>query len=463
MTEDELRERWWTPTGRQLASEVFRFLRGERPLPPEIDFHEGLADLRGVGVPPPDPARSSRGKVDYGPVGLPTFQVEDVHWDQLDLSHAWLPRMRARRLHSTACRFDHANCRSWRLESTTVNDASFTGADFWRASLMGWNQDDGNVWTGCIFDYARMTDLDLTGGHLLGCTFEQTPLDGSLFLQVEIRNCIFSGSLKKVVFDGRRGARADAVPPMLAVDFSEADICDAQFLGYRFRRVLLPPGIRQVDDYPAVVAEADESLAALGSPQAETLRDLLRPALKDEYEPDSVGVFDRRVYEAHGGEPLAALAERYVLGSTKESRSRRIHIETTGFASEPGGAVVSKLIAAGQWSPPGVDASERLDLVAKSPFGEATLIMVETRPWDADPSQRDQLASKITTYCEYLLEGHLPREYPGLAGRPVVLRLECATEPPPEIQEVIQLAARHLALQDIGFELQVDPSLAASE
>lgn len=260
---DELRERWWTPAGRQLASEVFRFLRGERPLPPEIDFHEGLADLRGVGVPPPHPPQYLDGKVDYGPLGGPNFQVKNVHWDQLDLSHAWLPRLRASGIAITECRFDRANCRYWRLEMASVADSSFVDADFWRASLMGWNQSEGNVWTGCIFDHAKMKSLDLRGGQLLGCTFEQTQLDGSIFTQVDVRNCVFSGSVRRVVFDGRRTPGYPAAPAMRGVDLSDAVLDGSKFLGYLFSRVELPPDLDVIERYPAAVADAVNQISEL--------------------------------------------------------------------------------------------------------------------------------------------------------------------------------------------------------
>lgn len=457
---EQLIERWWTPAGQLLARNVFRFLRGEIPLPNGVNFHYGLADLRGIGVPSPQPSRPVDGKVDYGPLGGPAFQVKDVRWDQLDLSHAWLPRLKARGLAITECKLDHANCRSWRLERASVSDASFDATDFLRASLMGWNQPEGNVWTSCIFDGANMKGLELTGGKLLGCTFEQTRLDGTRFTGVELRNCVFSGPLRRVVFDGRRTAVHPPAPPMVAVDFTDADLSSAQFLGCRFRHVQLPQGVEEVREYPAVAADAARKLAARDGPEVEMLRPELRQALEGALEPDSVGVFDRVAYQAVGGEPLAALAEELILGSTKQSRSRRIEVpsEANGGARN----VVSELMAAEGWSPPGMTAPEMIDLVAKSPDGSATLFIVEPRPWDFDPEQRDQLARKVTGYCEYLLEGRLAKDYPGLAGRPVVMRLECATEPPPHIQAVIRLVVRHLALQNIGFVVHTDPALAAN-
>lgn len=100
-----------------------------------------------------------------------------------------------------------------------------------------------------------------------------------------------------------------------------------------------------------------------------------------------------------------------------------------------------------------------IDMVAKSPRGEATLFMVEERPWGEDPGQADQLLAKVNTYYHYVAGSQLASDYPDLAGLPVVVRLECASEPPEEIQKVIDAATLGYRQYEIGFIVAVNPGL----
>lgn len=101
----------------------------------------------------------------------------------------------------------------------------------------------------------------------------------------------------------------------------------------------------------------------------------------------------------------------------------------------------------------------QVDLVAKSPNGEATLFMVEDRPWGEDPDQAEQLLAKVNTYCHYVVGGQLVSDFPDMAGLPVIVRLECPYQPTEEIQKVIDAAILGYGQYEIGMQVVVNPQL----
>lgn len=103
----------------------------------------------------------------------------------------------------------------------------------------------------------------------------------------------------------------------------------------------------------------------------------------------------------------------------------------------------------------------QIDFVAEAPNGDATLFMVEERPWGTDPDQRQQLLKKINAYHRYVDGGQLYSDHPDFVGRPVVVRLEYASEPPAEIREVIDAATRAYAAQNLAFVAVLNPALQA--
>lgn len=107
--------------------------------------------------------------------------------------------------------------------------------------------------------------------------------------------------------------------------------------------------------------------------------------------------------------------------------------------------------------------ASQVDLVAQSPSGEAVLFMVEERPWGKDPAQADQLLAKVNNYYRYVVGQQLASDYPSLAGRPVTVRLQCATEPNEEIQKVIDAATLGYQQHEIGFIVTVDPNIQVSD
>lgn len=70
-----------------------------------------------------------------------------------------------------------------------------------------------------------------------------------------------------------------------------------------------------------------------------------------------------------------------------------------------------------------------VDLVTDDPAtGEVVLVMLERRPWQGEAQLRE-LEAKFNAYLEYVLGGHLARQYPEHAERPVRFQLDCIENP----------------------------------
>lgn len=314
---DELIERWWTPTGQTLAREVFRYLQGERVIPDEVGLHNGRADLRGIGVPSPERDVSAGSDVGYGPLGSPWFKANNLRWEGLDLSHAWLRRLQATRLSISDCLLDHANCRAWRLDGSTIADSSFAGADLVGGSFLTLDGST-NEFTATVFDGAKMSRIVLHDGAILGCTFERTVLSDTRFHGTRFSNCTFSGVLRDVIVDDR--ARADRTEPTMTVtDFKDSTFLRVQFRGCRLDRVELPPGVYVVADFPRVAAQADLVLQQIGTPIALALRNFLGTHEAARGTRDSVGVVNRADFVDVADESFADLVEELLVQASAQA------------------------------------------------------------------------------------------------------------------------------------------------
>jgi hypothetical protein len=96
-----------------------------------------------------------------------------------------------------------------------------------------------------------------------------------------------------------------------------------------------------------------------------------------------------------------------------------------------------------------------IDLVAVDADGTCLLVMVDDRPWNADPAQETQLRDKINTYASYVTSGELVDAYPEVAGKPVRIQLHCVQEPTGRIATVVQHAASELHNLGISFVVNV--------
>lgn len=99
----------------------------------------------------------------------------------------------------------------------------------------------------------------------------------------------------------------------------------------------------------------------------------------------------------------------------------------------------------------GIADTNSIDLIAQDHDGTYLLIMVEDRPWGAEPDQTDQLQAKINTYAGYILDGSMARHFPETMGNLVRIRLDCAEAPTGHSGHVVAHAATQLAHFNIGF------------
>ena len=87
--------------------------------------------------------------------------------------------------------------------------------------------------------------------------------------------------------------------------------------------------------------------------------------------------------------------------------------------------------------------------------GEVVLVMLEERPWETDPEQIRQLEAKFNAYLEYVLGGHMAKQYPDYAEKPVRLQLDCAENPRPEDGAFVTAMSNFAAAESIRLVVQV--------
>ena len=87
--------------------------------------------------------------------------------------------------------------------------------------------------------------------------------------------------------------------------------------------------------------------------------------------------------------------------------------------------------------------------------GEVVLVMLEERPWEAGGDQLRELEAKFNAYIEYVLGGHLVRQYPEYAERPVRFQLDCRENPRADQQAFFTAMSNYAAAEDIRLVVRV--------
>ena len=104
----------------------------------------------------------------------------------------------------------------------------------------------------------------------------------------------------------------------------------------------------------------------------------------------------------------------------------------------------------------GVHNPRVVDLIRLDPSSDAVeLLMLETRPWGADPAQLQQLEAKFNSYLGYVQAGQLARDYPQYAGRRVRFRLECTAAPAGEAAAMLGAIRDFAENEGIEFVLAI--------
>lgn len=110
----------------------------------------------------------------------------------------------------------------------------------------------------------------------------------------------------------------------------------------------------------------------------------------------------------------------------------------------------------------GVQDTNVIDVVGHDPSsGEYLVIMVEERPWGADPDQAEQLRKKINSYAGYIVDGTLAKQFPETSGQRVRIQLNCWEAPSGQFAGITDHAAAQLDKLQIGFSVRVMPPPAS--
>ena len=272
MTSAALRRRWSTPEGIQLATKALTFLSQGDTAPSADVFgtFQGRVDLRGLTLEDPLVVKT------LDVAGLTADVMEDfveligVHLTSIDLSYSRLRSFRLFDVEIEDCVFDQADCTDWRMWNTHVKDSSFQGTKM-RGSALGAIADQGPPdeaalpsWTRVCFDGADLRDTSMGPGAVASCTFDGSKLDRASFENVNISDCLFTGTMKRTEFIGfpRGSDGSPRCKPMLRVDFGDARFDDVTFRGCRFEDVRFPEHQRLLI-VQGVQAVAPQALALL--------------------------------------------------------------------------------------------------------------------------------------------------------------------------------------------------------
>ncbi|MEM7411230.1 MAG: DUF6572 domain-containing protein [Myxococcota bacterium] len=129
-------------------------------------------------------------------------------------------------------------------------------------------------------------------------------------------------------------------------------------------------------------------------------------------------------------------------------------LEVIQPGSEPSQAPEAKPEARGVQNPRVVDL-----ITEDAQSGEVLLVMLEARPWGSLPEQLRQLEAKFNSYLEYVLGGHMEKQYPQYAGRSICFRLECVENPRPADSAFFTAVANFAAGEEIRWVVAVKPDL----
>lgn len=105
----------------------------------------------------------------------------------------------------------------------------------------------------------------------------------------------------------------------------------------------------------------------------------------------------------------------------------------------------------------GIADTNTVDLAAQDVDGNYMLVMIESRVWDNDSDQGQQLMEKINAYTGFIVDGSLARHYPQTVSERVRIRLDCPEPPHGHISHIIAHAAQELSKLDIDFVVNVRP------
>jgi uncharacterized protein YjbI with pentapeptide repeats len=316
-----LRKRWRQGAGAERAAAVLERLRQGSPLDDlGLDEYEGRIDLRGLALPTPDSVRlhAAGGTTFEEKAGF--FEVSDVRWEGLDLSHAVLDSLRAAGLRASDCRFAEASLRRVRLWAAEIESCSFEGADLRESGLGAWSPDrGGNRFAASSFRDADLRALNCSAATFEDCDFSDARLDKAEFGASRFERCRFAGPLREVIFartalvnTGNGSERVDLGNELRDCDFRDAVLFWCDFRQLDLQSITLPvdPDLIVVEHYRCVLGRLLPKFDAERTPAALALRGKMRHDQKWLHPQREVGLIHRSELREAGSEEVVADAER---------------------------------------------------------------------------------------------------------------------------------------------------------
>jgi len=106
----------------------------------------------------------------------------------------------------------------------------------------------------------------------------------------------------------------------------------------------------------------------------------------------------------------------------------------------------------------GVENPRIVDLIREDEErGEVVLVVAEPRRWTGGRQQLGEHEEKLNAYFEYVLGGHLAKQYPQYVDMPVRIELWCVEEPGEAERPFLAAVARFCAENGLKFAVKVTP------
>ena len=106
--------------------------------------------------------------------------------------------------------------------------------------------------------------------------------------------------------------------------------------------------------------------------------------------------------------------------------------------------------------PRGVFNPHVVDLISYDEgSAEVVLLMIEERPWNGGETQIREVEAKFNAYLEYVLGGHMVKQYPDYEGKAVRFQLDCVENPPSEWRNFFTAMTNFAAAEDIRVVVSV--------
>jgi hypothetical protein len=171
-----------------------------------------------------------------------------------------------------------------RFDYLSIGEGSrLVGCDFRRIRVTGGGLGGGKrptVYQECVFDGARLQNVIPGRASFVSCSFRDVTITDLRCHSAEFVDCVFSGQLKTVIFNGRvtnpDPELGRSVNAFQGNDFREADLRDVEFrTGIDLDRQLLPDGPEYLLVREAAVVLEEAWKAANTWPPGDDRRDAL--------------------------------------------------------------------------------------------------------------------------------------------------------------------------------------------